>query len=112
MSVFEGRVEGLLDHKLHGWCCQVGSLVPARLELLIDGEIALEFQGDQFRDDLARAHIGNGHHGFVLDLKQLNLTDDTRLSVRVAKRTIMLDGGNQTVAALTAVLTRSVAVLS
>jgi hypothetical protein len=105
-TTFKGNVERIVNGSLHGWCHQVRSLVPVQMELLVDGDVVLEFQADQFREDLAASEIGNGCHGFFVDLKPLRLSDECRLSVRVRKRTVVLDGSDRTVAELAVALAR------
>lgn len=99
-SRFNGFVEGVVDGKIYGWCQQMDSLVPVRLELYADGVSLASFPADRHRPDLADNGIGNGNHGFQFELSGFNLTPETTLTVRVRGRTIELTGSGRRLAAL------------
>lgn len=95
-----GFMEGIVDGKVYGWCHQVGSLFPVALELLADGVFVTAFDADQFRGDLASNGIGNGNHGYYLDITRYGFRRDTVLAVKVRNRTVELRGSGRTVGAL------------
>lgn len=97
---YVGFMEGIVDGKVYGWCHQVGSLFPVSLELLADGAFVTAFDADQFRSDLASSGIGNGNHGYYLDVTRYGFQPGTALSVKVRNRTVELRGSGRTVAEL------------
>ena len=97
---YVGFMEGIVDGKVYGWCHQVGSLFPVSLELLADGEFVTAFDADQFRGDLASSGIGNGNHGYYLDITRYGFLRDTVLSVKVRNRTVELRGSGRTLGVL------------
>jgi len=88
---FLGRIDGILDGQLYGWCCQEGRLEPVRLDLLADGRLLETFHADSFREDLAAGGVGNGCHGFFLDLKRHRLKVATVIRVKVTDRVLELE---------------------
>ncbi len=99
---FLGFVEGILDGKIYGWCHQAGSLVPVPLDLFADDVLLTSFQADQYRVDLADSQIGNGNHGFYVDVSRYGLRPDAVLRIKLRKRTIELQGSGRTVRELSA----------
>lgn len=95
-----GFLEGIVDGKVYGWCHQVGSLFPVSLELLADGAFVTAFDADQYRGDLATNGIGNGNHGYYLDITRYAFRPETQLTVKVRNRTVELRGSGRTVGAL------------
>lgn len=94
---FPGKLEGIIDGQVYGWCCQSNSLEPVELDLFADGECLATFHADRFRADLARSGIGNGNHGFYIDITGYGLAPDVVLNVRPHNRTVALEGGGRTV---------------
>jgi hypothetical protein len=93
---FVGRVEHILDHVLHGWCWEVGSLLPIELDCYAGDEKILTFKAAEFRPDLLEARYANGNHGFSLDLRRFNIDPQQTLEVRVAGRDFLLPGSGLT----------------
>ena len=87
---FEGRIDGVLDGRLYGWCRQVGRLEPVHLEIHADGKLLATVVADAFREDLANAAIGNGCHGFYLPLAEYGLQPETLVGVRIRDRVLEL----------------------
>ena len=81
---FGGAIEGVANGRLHGWSHLTGSVDPVALDLLVDEQVVLAFQADEFRQDLLQAGFGMGHHGFTLDLVELALRPDAVIRIRVA----------------------------
>lgn len=89
-SEFEGTIDGLMDGQLYGWCRQVDRIDPQRVDVLANGILLQSVLADRFREDLARSGIGNGCHGFLVDLLPYRLSPDTILRVRVRDRVVEL----------------------
>jgi len=91
-----GLVEHVVDNVLYGWCHEVGSLDPVQLDLFVGNVRIFGFQAADHRPDLLKAQIGNGNHGFSIDLRRFNLSPEQRLEVRVAGREFLLSGSGRT----------------
>lgn len=100
-SQFVGYVEGVISDQLYGWCHQLGFLGAVLLDLFADDVRIATFPSNEFRKDLADNHIGNGNHGFYLDLSRFNLSPDTTLRIRPNRRTLELNGSGRTLRDLT-----------
>ncbi len=92
---FEGRIDGVLDGRLYGWCRQVERLEPVHLEIHADGKLLATVVADAFRKDLADAAIGNGCHGFYLPLAQHGLRPETLVAVRIRDRVLELENSGR-----------------
>ena len=92
---FEGFVEGIWGGGLYGWCCLTRSPEPVALELLIDDQVALPVLADRFRQDLLDAGLGNGCHGYFIDLATLQVTPESVIRVRVARHGIELQNSGK-----------------
>jgi hypothetical protein len=93
--VYHGKVDGVEGGSIFGWCQLLGSTDPVRLEMFIDGELVTSFLAGVFRQDLLDAKIGDGAHGFVVELGALRPKPDAFIHVRVAGRPIELDNSGQ-----------------
>jgi len=100
-SAFEGKVDGIRDGLLQGWCRQTDRIDPQRIDILANGILLLSVVADRFREDLARLGFGNGCHGFAVDLAAHPLKPGTVLRVRIRDRVLELHGSGRTVAELT-----------
>ncbi len=98
--IFQGYVDGISDGMLTGWCWQVGVPTPLTLEVRIGERPFVPVVADGFRPDLAAAEVGAGCHAFRLDVSELTLGSDERVTVRVQERRFQLSGSGQTVGAL------------
>ena len=92
---FVGRIDGILDGELYGWCVQEGRLEPVRLDLFANDQLVDTFRADRYRDDLAKGGVGNGCHGFFVDLDRYGFRGDTVIRVKVANRVLELDNSGQ-----------------
>ncbi|HEY0181850.1 MAG TPA: hypothetical protein VGC09_03495, partial [Rhodopila sp.] len=88
--LYEGMIDGVADGCLHGWCRLTGAPDAVALELLVDGRPVLSCVADVFRQDLLDAGFGAGKHGFVVDLRALDVRLDAVIRVRVATHGIEL----------------------
>ncbi len=77
------RVES--DGTLRGWCWWPAHPREQRLvEVLVDGEVMAEAICDQSRPDLVLANVGDGSHGFVVQLPQAAMASG--VTVRIGLR--------------------------
>ena len=86
----KGIIDGVFGGRLQGWCHIIGHAQPVPLELLIDGQAVTEFRADVYREDLKKARIGEGRHGFQLDVGRFRPRDDAVVAVRVKGRDFLL----------------------
>jgi hypothetical protein len=96
--IYQGRVDGVVGGHLLGWCQLLGSNEPVQLEVFIGDRLAKSFLAEVFRQDLLDARIGNGAHGFVVELASLRAKPNAIIRVRVAGRPIELDNSGQRLA--------------
>ncbi len=96
----KGFIDKIAGGLLCGWCYVVGSDEPVRLQLSLDGRVAAEFNADNYRDDLAKAGIGNGRHAFSVDLAGLEVSEKSVVTVQIKDRDFRLVNSGQTVAHL------------
>jgi hypothetical protein len=89
--VYRGRIDGITGERVFGWCQQIGSADPVRLEIFFDDQLITSFLADVFRQDLLAAEIGSGAHGFVVELGSHWPKRQAIIHVRVAGRPIELD---------------------
>jgi len=87
---FEGIVEGVAEGSLYGWARHIGELAPVLLDILVDERLTLIVQAGDFRADLLAAGMGNGNHGFFVDLAGYDVTDASVIRVRVSRRAVEL----------------------
>jgi hypothetical protein len=92
---FTGNIDGIFAGHLVGWCREDGESRPVSVDLLVNGFHVHTVCADLFRDDLHHAAIGDGRHGFDIDITPLNLAPGTILAVRVSGRTFQLPGSGQ-----------------
>lgn len=93
---FNGTVDLVWKWKLHGWCWEVMADSPVDLDICLDGAKAATVTADVFRADLKDSGIGDGRHGFIVDLAALGAGPETRVEVRVSGRTYaLINSGRQ-----------------
>lgn len=85
---WRGHVDGLHDGMVSGWVAlDDPEAAPPRVGLYGAGRLLAQTTADLWREDLARAGIGNGHHGFALRFDAVAhaaaRSDGGRLSVRL-----------------------------
>ncbi len=97
-QTFRGLVEGIFDDCILGWCQLIGDNSPVLLDVHIDGRVVASLPADMFRQDLMDAGIGEGRHGFRVDLRPFSLPPDAVIRVRVARWSIELDNSGHRVA--------------
>ncbi len=92
---YHGRIDRILDGALFGWCFQEGRLEPVKLDLLADGQLIATFDADAHRGDLAAGGIGNGYHGFNVNLTRYRLRGSAVIRVRINGRVLELENSGQ-----------------
>ena len=92
---FLGRIDGLMDGALYGWCCEENRLEPVRLEVLANDRTLEAFLADRYRADLAGGGVGNGCHGFSIDLGHHKIPADAVIRVKIAGRLLDLENSGQ-----------------
>lgn len=97
---YAGAIDGMFGQELRGWCAEDGRVAPVALELWADGIMLDQFVADSPREDLQRLGIGNGNHGFSCDLRRFGLSPEAVISVRVARRVLMLRNSGTALGAL------------
>lgn len=95
---FLGRIDGLMDGALYGWCFEENRLLPVRLDVLADDRLLESFDANQYRADLASGGIGNGCHGFAIDLSHHKLPASATIRVKIAGRQLELENSGQRLA--------------
>lgn len=93
---FDGYVDCVVGTAVFGWACQRGSINPQTLTLFKDDEPVADFRADLYRSDLATAGVGNGLHGFSIDLSKFGFAPNSVISVRVAGRYFTLHNSGAT----------------
>lgn len=66
-----GGISAVRNGYLVGWAKDPRSAGPVTLRLKVNGKPWREVRADVFRPDLSKKQIGNGHHGFRIDLSEL-----------------------------------------
>lgn len=99
-SSFEGRIDGLLDGHLYGWCRQSGRLEPVRLDVYADDRHIESLFANAYRDDLMAAGMGNGCHGFFVDLARHKVRRAAVIRVKITGRMLELENSGEMLSAL------------
>lgn len=86
----EGLIEGVRNGQLYGWCRLTASHDPLALDVLVDGRVAVRVVAATFRQDLLDAGVGQGRHGFFIDLETLQGRPDSVIRVAVVPHGIDL----------------------
>ncbi len=95
--IFDGYIDSLFGMILSGWACERGSKASQTLTLFKDDEPILSFDANLFRLDLAKAGVGNGRHGFSIDLSNLGFKIHTKVSVLISGRYFALNNSGSTI---------------
>lgn len=69
----DGRIELVLEGSVIGWVADTERSTPLEVELLIDGLESGRTMADKYREDLAQAGFGTGHHMFRLSIPSVFL---------------------------------------
>lgn len=99
-SSFEGRIDGTINGELYGWCWQTGRLEPVRLQVFADDRPIVTVTADAFRDDLMRAGVGNGCHGFFIPVARHGIRRSAVIRVKISNRVLELENSGLTLGAL------------
>jgi hypothetical protein len=63
-----GSIDAVHNGCCQGWACDTTSASPAEVELFIDGQSVGRAFADLHRADLEREGVGNGRHGFSIEV--------------------------------------------
>jgi len=69
--------------------------VPVSLELTIDGQRKATFLAMEPREDLERAGVGNGQHGFFSPIALRDLPPDAVIRIRVLGTEVEIPGSGR-----------------
>lgn len=97
-QMFRGLVEGVVGDCLVGWCQLIGDPDPVMLEVHVDGRVVTSMPADLFRQDLADAGIGEGRHGFCVDLRPFMPWPDAVIGINIAGRPIEVENSGRRLA--------------
>lgn len=92
---FAGYVDGILEGQLRGWCVQVGRIEPVQLSLFADEQLVASFRADKYREDLAIGGVGNGCHGFSVNLSPFHLRGSNVIRIKVRDRVLELENSGK-----------------
>ena len=99
-SNFEGRIDGVFNGELYGWCWQTGRLEPVRLQIFADDRPLVTVVADAFREDLMRAGVGNGCHGFFVPIARHGVRRSSVIRVKITNRVLELENSGMALGAL------------
>ncbi len=74
-------------------------LEPIRLEVYADDRCIDTLTADAFRDDLATAGMGNGCHGFFVNLARHGVRRDAVIRVKISNRVLELEDSGKKLSA-------------
>ena len=97
---FDGYVDNIQGFILSGWAHQKDVSLPVPITLFRDGLAVKDGMADLLREDLLQAGIGNGEHGFRIDLRGLGIKSESSLAVRIGGRSFELKNSGRTAAEL------------
>ena len=92
---YDGIIDGVANGHLYGWCHLTASPDPVSLDLFIDNVAVCTFRADAFRQDLKAAGIGDGHHGFAVDVRAFDPRPDAVIRIKVSQHGVELDNSNR-----------------
>ena len=99
---FRGVIDGVnRSGRLFGWCRREHSTDPVELTLFVDDNPVRNFVAGLLREDLRSAKIGEGRHGFLVDLNKFDLPESAVIRVTVRGRSFELRNSGRTVGELT-----------
>lgn len=92
---YRGHLDSIREGHVVGWCWQQDQDRPVEVAILANGARIASVTADLFREDLKRAGIGQGTHGFDVDISGLNLPDGAIISAQSADGALTLNGSNR-----------------
>lgn len=101
-ALHEGYLDKVVGSVLHGWCWKAGTAERARLSLEVNGKTIGPFVASLPRQDLLASNIGDGRHGFSIDLACLGATEESVIGVRTDDGQFTLHGSGRTLGELRA----------
>jgi hypothetical protein len=96
---YTGHVDRIVQGKLRGWAMVVDQpKVKANVHLRVNGKIVKNGVANRLRPDLVKAGIGDGHHGFEIDIGSA-VTSDALIEVTAGNADFVLpNSGKKAVA--------------
>ena len=80
---YVGHVDRIVNGKLRGWAMYSGQPKRrARVHAFVNGQLVHTIVADRRREDLVKAGVGDGHHGFEMDVDP-TWPADARLDLKV-----------------------------
>src|SRR5262249_17647344 len=77
LGSLSGKVEHIDSTVVRGWALNVTRANgPLCLDVLVGGVVVAQGLANQYRDDLAKAGIGSGYHGFAVELPAMLLPNE------------------------------------
>ncbi len=82
-ELLNGNIDEATRHCLSGWAQEPANPhVPVELEISVDGDVVTRLLANRYRQDLHRASIGFGMHGFSLNFMSLSPLRDHVITVQ------------------------------
>ncbi len=97
---FEGYVDRIDGTILSGWARQKHMPHPVPVTILRDGVAVAEAMANHLRPDLLASAIGDGCHGFEIDLSGMGFEPSSQVAVRIGRRNFSLVNSGSTVSEL------------
>lgn len=96
---YTGNVDRVVQGKLRGWAMVVDQpRIKAKVRLYADGKLIGSATANRARADLVNAKIGDGHHGFEIDL-DTNVRPETKLEIKVGNTETQIGNSGKEAAA-------------
>lgn len=80
---FIGSIDTIEAGIVYGWAFNKGSAEPVNVKVIAEERVLGFGVANEFRDDLADAKIGNGAHGFKIDLEELPVNDSREITYTI-----------------------------
>ena len=96
---YTGHVDRIIDRKLRGWAMVIDQpRIKAKVHLRIDGKLVTTVVANKMRKDLLSANIGDGHHGFEIQIGE-NISTDSLVEVIAGNADFQLPNSGKSAAA-------------
>ena len=98
--IFDGYIDEIQETTLIGWAWQREMPLPLMVTVFRDENAVTVGLADRYRSDLAASGIGDGRHGFAIDLAAFGFTRHSRVTVRIDGRSFTLNNSGASASAL------------
>lgn len=96
---YTGHVDRVVQGKLRGWAMVIDQpRIKAKVRLFADGKLIASTVANRLRTDLVKANIGDGHHGFEIELAA-SVGPATRLEIKVGNTETQIGNSGKEAAA-------------